>query len=183
MHAKPGPRSPSTVACPHLPLQPCLLAQRRRSAMCRPLSAAQFESLSVVIVRARGGQRLATECRISWRMSSSIDNLSQFQPLHPNKNIFSLQRYPPFAYSLPAYPSGLLPQYGQPNHSVATDQQQQPPLYQQQGPQLTSIHSVEAELLSSNELARASAYSCGHCGKIKVTTSGVANGAKAFTRS
>merc|ERR1712166_1124115 len=100
-------------------------------------------------------------------MSSSSDNLPQFQSLHPNKNVFSLQRNPPFAYSLPAYPSGLLPQHGQPNYSVATDQQQQPALWQQQGPQLTSIHSFEAELLSSTELARASAYCCGHCGKSK----------------
>ena len=130
--------------------------------------------------RVRGPSPGQQSCRISWRMSSSSDNLPQFQSLHPNKNVFPLQRYPPFAYSLPAYPSGLLPQ---PNYSVATDQQQQPALWQQQGPQLTSIHSFEAELLSSTELARALAYCCGHCGKIKVTTSGVANGAKAFTRS
>ena len=140
-----------------------------------------------------------------WRMSSS--SLEQ-----PSKNICLLPRYPPFAYSLPAYPSGLLPQYGQPQPLSRHQQglhyedgalfvagERDKPRQTEVIPrwvhrQLPShaarnalarpcVHSVEVELLSATDLTRALAYCCGHCGKIKVTTSGITNGAKALTRS
>ena len=36
--------------------------------------------------------------------------------------------------------------------------------------------AIEADLLNASDLAREIKYSCGHCGRIKVTTSGCANG-------